>query len=170
MLKATKRQVWIAVAVAAAGGAAVGLFAKPTIKPRALGGPVAIVDYDPKLRERDFLGIDHDTLSAEQCESLVVDGGVFVTNVIEGGPADASGIEAGDLLLEADAGAITSREMLIDLSAAWKPDQIVKLTVGREDGETVARRIIEVRLTTFNRMRELVARSASNTGLRGKSE
>jgi len=155
MLKVTRTRIGITIVVAGIALALVGFLAKREIKPRVLGGPVAIVSVDPARRQRGFLGINHESLTAEQRQSLGLDSGVRLTDVLEGGPADEAGIAVADMILQVDDDPVLDSEALRELSEAWKPDQIVKLAVGRKNGGTVIVRTVEARLMTYNRMVEL---------------
>src|SRR5262245_53201325 len=124
MLKVTKMRIGIAVVVAGITIALVGFIAKPMIRPRALGGPIAIVSVDPALLHRGFLGINHESLSEEQRRSLGLEQGIVVTNVFAGGPADEAGIAVGDFLIQVDDAPVVSSEWLKEFSAGWKPAQV----------------------------------------------
>jgi S1-C subfamily serine protease len=170
MLKVTKTRIGIALVVMGIAIAVIGFFAKPTIRPRALGGPVAIVSVDPALRTRGFLGIHYESLTAEQRKSLVLVCGVRLTDVLEGGPADQSGIEVGEFLLQIDGDPVLNSEALREVSQAWKPDQIVKLAVGHIEDESVIERTVEVRLITYNRLVELATLPSNQDQSRAESK
>jgi S1-C subfamily serine protease len=170
MLKVTKTRIGITLVVAGVAIAVVGFFAKPTIRPRALGGPVAIVEVDPALRKRGFLGIHYESLTAEQRKSLALVCGVRLTDVLAGGPADESGIEIGDFLLKIDDDPVLSSEAVREVSQAWKPDQIVKLTIGYIEDESVIERTVELRLMTYNKLVELATLPLNQDQSRAESK
>ena len=133
-------------------------FSKPTIKHRALGGPVRIVEVDESLLKRGFLGIDYALAPKDQLASVGLENGVLVTRVVEGGPAESAGIAVGDILTRVNEQPIKHPSDLRGESLFWAPEQVVKLTfVHRDDAGTVEE-VADARLISFDEIRQLTPR------------
>jgi S1-C subfamily serine protease len=153
------RNVFIAVAVGI-GAVAVVLvwYLGKGIKPRALGGPIRIVEVDEATLKRGFLGIDFDSATEEQLESAGIDHGVAVTRVLDDSPADRAGIETGDILTTVNGVPIGTRADLKTLSADWLPGQAVSLTVIHSAADDRSEQVITAQLMSFAEMQELMSR------------
>jgi serine protease DegS len=83
---------------------------------------------------RGWLGITGQDLSAPLAESLgLVDvRGILVSGVLEQGPADSAGIQAGDVITMIDGLRITASVDLLNRVAAYKPGTEVAIAVVRE--------------------------------------
>jgi len=66
---------------------------------------------------------------------------VQITDVVKGGPAEAAGLKAGDLILEIDGKTVSSNDVLSDLIASYNAGDSATLTVRRDGNRT------EIRLT-----------------------
>lgn len=85
---------------------------------------------------RGWVGLTPDELTPAEAESLGLTGGVgiLLANVIEGGPAAAAGLAAGDVILTIDGEPIRSRQQALLLVAGMDPGQQVGIE-GWRDGE-----------------------------------
>jgi hypothetical protein len=157
--KPNARNVLIAIAVGI-GAVAVVLawHLGKGIKPRALGGPIRIVEVDEAVLKRGFLGIDYDSASEEQLERVRLERGVVVTRVVDDSPAEIGGIETGDILTTANGVPVGSRAELKKLSANWLPGQAVSLTVIRSATDGQSEQVITAHLMSFAEMQELMSR------------
>ena len=103
--------------------------------------------------ERGYLGVHIQALTAEIAESLGLqdESGALVTEVVEDSPAQAAGIESGDVILEYDGRKVTTMRDLPKLVALttrseevnielWRNNgnHTVTVTIGSVDAETVA--------------------------------
>ena len=86
---------------------------------------------------RSYLGVRFEMITPElaKAENLSVDSGAIVREVIPGGPAEAAGLKAGDIVQKVDGEAVDAQHTLRDRIAAHRPGDEVKLTVLR-GGET----------------------------------
>jgi serine protease Do len=82
---------------------------------------------------RGFLGVTIQPLDAEIAASLGLENenGALVASVVEGGPADQAGIEAGDVIVAIDGDDIARMKELTRKIAALSPDARVELEVIR---------------------------------------
>jgi hypothetical protein len=164
--KSVKRSIYIICGLTVAAGTIIYFFAKPAIRHRALGGPMAIVET--ALLEKGYVGIDYESIPTEQRAPSGLDAGVVVTEVFEGSPADSSGIAVGDFLVKADSAPLTYRDDLRTISAIWKPGQLVRLTIARMSSDGLTERVVEARLIGYDEMRRLRAQPSMN-GLKRES-
>jgi S1-C subfamily serine protease len=88
---------------------------------------------EPPAPPRPYLGFGGDTVSPETVEErkLAVQTGVLVTKIAEDGPAEAAGLQAGDVIQSVDQKTIESKEQLADLLRALTPGQECALGVAR---------------------------------------
>ena len=109
-----------------------------------------------QLRERGYVkrgyiginmnpeGIDEE---AREYYGLPDGFGVIVDTVSENGPADAAGIEAGDVIRKVDGEVVKDNLDLISKIAAKQPGDAVKLEVFRKDGERSRTLTVKAELT-----------------------
>ena len=64
---------------------------------------------------------------------------VQITDVVKGGPAEAAGLKAGDLILEIDGKTVSSNDVLSDLIASYNAGDSATLTVRRDGNRTEIR-------------------------------
>lgn len=64
---------------------------------------------------------------------LSVDRGIFVTEIIGGGPAEAAGIEAGDVIVAIDGAEIGQQQSFVDILFAHEPGDTVEVSIQRGD-------------------------------------
>ncbi|HKN58578.1 MAG TPA: PDZ domain-containing protein [Gemmatimonadaceae bacterium] len=81
-----------------------------------------------------FAGAEFTRLNQDLCDALGVKGeGVFVTNVLEGSPARASGLRGGDIVLTADGMTITSPiDLVRAIRRADETDHTMALQIMRK--------------------------------------
>ncbi|HEY5709978.1 MAG TPA: trypsin-like peptidase domain-containing protein [Solirubrobacterales bacterium] len=131
------------------GGGNVGIgFAVPINTARDVVGQIK---QDGEV-EHAYIGITGGSVTPAIADALKLstDKGVLVNEVIEDGPADKAGIEAGkteatiegaqvrlggDIITEIDGESITSMEDVIDAVDAAEPGDEMEMTLVREDGE-----------------------------------
>jgi serine protease Do len=85
-----------------------------------------------------FLGVSLARITPQIAEELGVPvrDGALVLAVQPGGPADAAGVRAGDVLVEFDRRSVATVEDLLDLLRDTSPGEEVPLTVARSEGST----------------------------------
>jgi S1-C subfamily serine protease len=88
--------------------------------------------------EQAFLGVKHTDVPADLGSKLSLDGGALVTRVLEKSPAAGAGLQAGDIILAVNGGAVTFAN-LTGAIEALKPDQEVEVTYLR-DGNKVTKK------------------------------
>ncbi|MEX0654998.1 MAG: trypsin-like peptidase domain-containing protein [Phycisphaeraceae bacterium] len=87
--------------------------------------------------QRGYLGIFIDDLDERMAETFNFDGddGVLVVEPIEGGPGEAAGLEAGDIVTHVNETRVRSADQLRNMVARIRPGSTVELTLFR-NGET----------------------------------
>jgi WD40 repeat protein len=80
-----------------------------------------------------WFGAAFEDLTAEQAKAAGFDAprGVRVTNLTAGSPAEAAGVEAGDILIAMDGAQIANDEGFTDLVLSKKPGMVVQLSILR---------------------------------------
>lgn len=88
-------------------------------------------------RVKGFLGVHVKSVTPELAQEQGLDGreGAYVVKVLDGSPADASGLEPGDLIMAFDGQAVASHTELLSLVARREPETTVTMTVFRDSGE-----------------------------------
>jgi serine protease Do len=94
--------------------------------------------------ERGFLGVTIQPVDEDIAKSLGLESaeGALVASVVEGGPADKAGLEAGDVIVAFDGAAITEVKELTRRIAAMEPNATAEIQVLR-NGE---RKSLDVRI------------------------
>ncbi|MEZ4637242.1 MAG: PDZ domain-containing protein [Caldilineaceae bacterium] len=64
-----------------------------------------------------------------------IEAGALVVDVLADGPADAAGLQPGDIVSAVDGEAVPDAETLVEMIGGYAPDEIVTLTVQREGEE-----------------------------------
>ncbi len=85
---------------------------------------------------RGWVGVEVQDLSPELAESLNLkhlQEGALIAGVLKGGPADLGGIRPGDVLLSVNGHPVKDSSSLLNLIAALKPDETVRLSVARKN-------------------------------------
>ena len=82
---------------------------------------------------RGWLGVEQRDLTAEFVESfkLPVSQGALITGVLQGGPASASGLKPGDVVLRIDDRPVANTTDLLSAVAALKPKSVAAVQVQR---------------------------------------
>jgi serine protease DegQ len=96
---------------------------------------------------RGWIGVGVQEITREIAESfkLPARGGVLITQVERGGPADRAGVKLGDVLLRVNDRAVTDTTGMLNMISALQPGDQVKLKLNRNQSEnelsvTVGRR------------------------------
>lgn len=155
MPKALRKWVYLGVGIVVATIGTAAFFSKPTIKYRALGGPIRIAEVDDSVRKRGFLGIDYDSAPQDQLASVGLKNGVVITRIVDGGPAALSGIEIGDFLTKVDDLPIRQPSDLRGASLQWRPGQVVRVTFVHRARAGPILDVADVRLISFNEIEQL---------------
>ncbi len=87
---------------------------------------------------RGWIGVGVQDVTKEIADSfkLSAAGGVLITQVERGGPADKAGIRLGDVLLRVNGHAVGDSTVMRNLIAALKPGDLVKLKLARNQSES----------------------------------
>ena len=87
---------------------------------------------------RGWIGVGVQDVTKEIADSfkLQASGGVLITQVERGGPADKAGIKLGDVLLRINGRAVADSTVMRNLIAALKPGDQVKLKLTRNHSES----------------------------------
>lgn len=72
-------------------------------------------------KDRAYMGINMDKLGPQMAQYFKVDQGVLVESVVEGGPAEAAGLSAGDIIQSIDGEQIASPKELRQALAKYQP-------------------------------------------------
>lgn len=91
-----------------------------------------------------YIGVLGDAVTQDRSEETGIPVGLYVSEVLEGGPAYLSGIQSGDVIVAMNDTAIVSMK---DLQAALhriKPDQIIKIQVMRQGKDAYAQQTYEL--------------------------
>jgi 2-alkenal reductase len=83
-----------------------------------------------------FFGIGYDTITWERAaqEELPVENGVLVTSVTDGGPADAAGVQPGDIVVALNGTTIDQENAFSEVLFDFAPGEEIEATIVR-DGE-----------------------------------
>jgi 2-alkenal reductase len=86
-----------------------------------------------------FFGISYDVVTPEFAaqQGLDVEYGVYVNDVTEGGPAEAAGVQEGDVVLSIDGRDITAADSFSDVLFLHDPGETVTTEIAR-NGETLS--------------------------------
>ena len=82
---------------------------------------------------RGWLGVGTLDLPSDVAQSMSVDGGVVVREVVRGGPADRAGIHAKDVVVEIDGKPTRDTPALLARIAELPPGSIVKVRIWRDN-------------------------------------
>jgi serine protease DegQ len=87
---------------------------------------------------RGWIGVGVQDITREIAESfkLVGPGGVLITQVERGGPADKAGIRLGDVLLRVNDHAVADTTGMLNMIAALQPGEQVRLKLTRNQAES----------------------------------
>lgn len=102
--------------------------------PAKLAKEVMLSLVDKGKVVRGWLGIEVAALDERIAEQIGSkrEKGVVVARLVRGGPADAAGLETGDILLAIDGRNLDSADQAVRQIATLKPGSAVKITVERE--------------------------------------
>jgi len=87
---------------------------------------------------RGWIGVGVQDVTKEIADSfkLPVPGGVLITQVERGGPADKAGVRLGDVLLRVNDRAVGDTTGMLNMIAALQPGQQVRLKLARNQSES----------------------------------
>jgi serine protease DegQ len=87
---------------------------------------------------RGWIGVGVQDVTKEIADSfkLPVPGGVLITQVERGGPADQAGVKLGDVLLRVNDRAVGDTTGMLNMIAALQPGQQVRLKLARNQSES----------------------------------
>jgi serine protease DegS len=95
---------------------------------------------------RGWLGIEAQDLTAQLAESLGIAGveGVLIAGVLRGGPADAAGIEPGDVITSVNGLEVTDAREAMKAISKQRPDTLIELGGNRQGQSfTIKARVIQ---------------------------
>lgn len=98
---------------------------------------------DPSQRPR--MGIVAGTLNSYVVERGLLPNGAYVSSVEEGSPAEAAGIQVGDIIVDVDDTVITNSDMLIELlQTKYKDGDVIRVKIYRAENMQNAQTIGEI--------------------------
>ncbi len=95
--------------------------------------------------QHGFLGVSGDDLTSNEADALGVAGGALITSVGEGTPADAAGLEVGDIVIALDGEPATSMSSLVVQVRRAEPGEAFQLTVRRGDDQLLLDVVLDAR-------------------------
>lgn len=81
-----------------------------------------------------WLGVALEVVEGAEAQKLGIDGGLKVTRVDGGSPAQDSGLEVGDVILSAGEDSLKTIEQMRDIMSAKRPGDLLSLGVRRANG------------------------------------
>jgi serine protease DegQ len=104
---------------------------------------------------RGWIGVGVQDVTKEIADSfkLAVPGGVLITQVERGGPADKAGVKLGDVLLRVNGRAVGDTTGMLNMIAALQPGEQVRLKLARNQAES------ELSVTIGRRPRPTIRKS-----------
>jgi len=104
---------------------------------------------------RGWIGVGVQDVTKEIADSfkLPVPGGVLITQVERGGPADKAGVKLGDVLLRVNGRAVGDTTGMLNMIAALQPGEQVRLKLARNQSES------ELSVTIGRRPRPTIRKS-----------
>jgi serine protease DegQ len=104
---------------------------------------------------RGWIGVGVQDVTKEIADSfkLAVPGGVLITQVERGGPADKAGVKLGDVLLRVNGRAVGDTTGMLNMIAALQPGEQVRLKLARNQSES------ELSVTIGRRPRPTIRKS-----------
>ncbi len=120
-------------------------FAQDQIEIEASAIEIFTVDAEGKLvplnasnsaEARHMIGISAEPLASHLAKAFDVPGGLLITRVHEGTPAQKAGLSKQDIVLKANGKPVSELQQLADeVAAAGEAGKAVKLSLRREEGE-----------------------------------
>ncbi len=83
--------------------------------------------------QASYLGIQGSSVTSDITQLYGIPEGVAVSEVVENGPADAAGIQKGDVITELDGRTVSNIEQLQDTLQYYAAGETVKVTVERQE-------------------------------------
>jgi serine protease DegS len=83
---------------------------------------------------RGWLGIEAQDMTADLAQSLNIDdtGGVLISGVLRGGPADNAGLQPGDVVLAINHQPVNDAQQAMKIISAEHPDTVIELSGSRQ--------------------------------------
>lgn len=101
-------------------------------------------------KERGYLGIRGDSVSAEAVQQYGMPQGVYVSEVTKGGGAEKAGIASTDVIVKFDGQSISSMESLQSAMEYYKAGEKVKVTIAYRDGRDYKEKEVKVTLSDYS--------------------
>ncbi|WP_455715064.1 S1C family serine protease [Anaerosporobacter sp.] len=99
-----------------------------------------------KEGEEGFLGISGSTVTSEMINGYGWPEGVYIASVLEGGPAEESGILARDIITKINDTSVTSIEAMQERISSYPAGEKVTITIQRLENGQFVEKTIEVKL------------------------
>ena len=96
--------------------------------------------------QASYMGIEGQTVSSDVTQLYGIPAGVIVTNVVDGGPADNAGIQAGDVITAFDGRSVLSMDQLKDTLEYYAAGEQVSVTVQRADNGQYREQLLQITL------------------------
>lgn len=111
------------------------LFAASITLPLLLASQSFAVEWSSTSKEDKgaFIGVYPGDIDADKAEALDYKGnGVLVEDIVEDGPAEKSGLKAGDIITKIDSDKITKVSQFREVLSKYKPGDKVKVSISRD--------------------------------------
>lgn len=128
--------------------------------PSSMSEPIVVALREDGRVARGWLGVNIQEITEEIAESLDIDEteGALIAGVMPGGPAEAAGLETGDVILEFDDAEVERVKDLPRLVAATKANKTVTVRVLRNGEE----KNLQVKIGAMPENEEVAAASAAD--------
>ena len=83
--------------------------------------------------QASYLGIEGQSVDSQVTQVYGIPSGVIVTSVVSGGPAEAAGIQKGDIITQLDGRSVTSMDQLKNVLQYYAAGETVSITVQRSN-------------------------------------
>ena len=83
--------------------------------------------------QASYLGIEGQSVDSQVTQVYGISSGVIVTSVVSGGPAEAAGIQKGDIITQLDGRSVTSMDQLKNVLQYYAAGETVSITVQRSN-------------------------------------
>ena len=83
--------------------------------------------------QASYLGIEGQSVDSQVTQVYGISSGVIVTSVVSGGPAEAAGIQKGDIITQLDGRFVTSMDQLKNVLQYYAAGETVSIAVQRSN-------------------------------------